>query len=199
MKQILIVVLLFSNTILCAQDISYIKDLQLFQKELNSEFKNPDKSPLSKRQQKRFNGHDFFPINESYRVTGKFIRTQNAVPFKMKTTTERTPVYEKYGEVVFKINNNKFTLSIYQNHRLRKTKKYKNHLFLPFTDLTNGEKTYDGGRYIDLSIPDSDSIIIDFNKAYNPYCAYSSTRSCPIPPRENNLDIKVEAGIKYFK
>ena len=104
-------------------------------------------------------------------------------------------IYDPFTENhVFLVNNLK--LNIYQNHRLRKMEKYRNHLFLPFTDLTNGEETYGGGRYIDLSIPDSDTIIIDFNKAYNPYCAYSSTRSCPIPPRENDLDLKVEAGVR---
>jgi uncharacterized protein (DUF1684 family) len=117
----------------------------------------------------------------------------------MKTTTERTPTYEKYGEAIFEIDNIEYKLSIYQSHRLRQNEKYKDYLFLPFTDLTNGEETYGGGRFIDLSIPNSDIITIDFNKAYNPYCAYSSTSSCPVPPKENDLDLKVLAGVKAIK
>ena len=70
------------------------------------------------------------------------------------------------------------------------------HLFLPFTDNTNGVETYGGGRYIDLKIPAGNTINIDFNKAYNPYCAYSDKYSCPIPPPENHLDIEIKAGIK---
>ena len=196
MKTILILFLGFTTIVEGAQDLPYIEEMKLFQEELNKEFKNPDKSPLTRREQKRFKGHDFFPINKSFRVEAKFIKSQDEVPFKMKTTTDRVPIYEKYGEAIFEIEDKKYKLNIYQNHRLRKMEKYRNHLFLPFTDLTNGEETYGGGRYIDLSIPDSDTIIIDFNKAYNPYCAYSSTRSCPIPPRENDLDLKVEAGVR---
>lgn len=196
MKSILIIILGLTTFVLGAQDLSYIEEIKRFQEELNDEFKNPDKSPLTRREQRKFKGHDFFPINKTFRVEAQFIRSQDAVPFKMKTTTDRSPIYEKYGEAIFEINNKRYKLNIYQSHRLKKMEKYKNHLFLPFTDLTNGEDTYGGGRYIDLSIPHTDSIIIDFNKAYNPYCAYSSTRSCPIPPRENDLDLKVEAGVR---
>lgn len=168
MKTILIIILGLSSTILCSQEFTYVEEIKLFQVELNKEFKNPDKSPLSKRKQKKFKEHDFYPINEAFHVKAKFIRTQNSAPFKMKTTTERAPTYEKYGDAFFEIKNKKYKLSIYQSHSLRKTKKYKNHLFLPFTDLTNGEETYGGGRYIDLNIPDTESLTIDFNKAYNP-------------------------------
>ncbi|WP_446051307.1 DUF1684 domain-containing protein [Zobellia laminariae] len=199
MKTILAVVLIFANTILFAQDQSQIEDIKAFQEELNAEFKNPEKSPLSKKEQKKFAGHDFYEINEAYRVKAKFTRVLDPLPFKMKTTTNRAPTYEKYGEVVFEIEGQQHKLTIYQSHRLRQTEEYKDYLFLPFTDLTNGEETYGGGRYIDLRIPDSDSIEVDFNKAYNPYCAYNNYSSCPIPPKENNLDIKIEAGVKAVK
>ena len=77
--------------------------------------------------------------------------------------------------------------------------KYRDYLFLPFTDNTNGEQTYTGGRYIDLSIPDGDTIVVDFNKAYNPYCAYNKKYSCPIVPSVNNLDTEIRAGVKAFE
>ena len=63
--------------------------------------------------------------------------------------------------------------------------------------MTNGEKTYQGGRFIDIRIPDGDSVFIDFNKAYNPYCAYNTDYSCPIPPKENDLNVRIMAGVKY--
>lgn len=154
---------------------------------------------MNKKQIRKFKGHEFFEIDKKYRLRAKFIRTSDTYPFKMKTTTRRAPIYEKYGEAVFILNGKKYKLSIYQSHRLRQTEEYKDYLFLPFTDLTNGEKTYDGGRYLDLSIPKSDSITIDFNKAYNPYCAYSSSKSCPIPPKENFLNTKIESGVKKPK
>ena len=76
---------------------------------------------------------------------------------------------------------------------------YRDYLFLPFLDATNGIETYGGGRYIDLTIPESNQITIDFNKSYNPYCAYNEKFSCPIVPRENYLSLKVNAGVKRFK
>ena len=73
------------------------------------------------------------------------------------------------------------------------------YLFLPFLDATNGIETYGGGRYIDLSIPQGNQLTIDFNTAYNPYCAYNEKYSCPIVPRENYLPLKINAGVKRFK
>ena len=175
----------------------YITEIREFQEELNAEYSNPEKSPLLKKDLKKFKGHDFYPIDSAFRVKATFTRAVNAIPFQMKTTTSRLPVYEKYGEARFQLNEKSFTLTIYQNHGLRETEEYKNHLFLPYTDLTNGENTYGGGRFIDLQIPEGDSIVIDFNKSYNPFCAYNHNYSCPIPPQENDLQTKIEAGVKY--
>ena len=72
-------------------------------------------------------------------------------------------------------------------------------MFLPFSDETNGIESYGGGRYIDLRIPEGNTLIIDFNSAYNPYCAYNDKYSCPIVPRENYLRTRIEAGVKKFK
>ena len=185
---VFISLLLFSK--MNAQEQSSIE----FQQELNNQFKDPEESPLKKKA-KRFKGHDFFPIDDSLRIEAKFVRSLSAIPFQMKTTTNRLPTYEKYGEAHFIIEGKKMKLSIFQSHSLREKEEYKNHLFLPFTDLSNGEESYIGGRFIDLKIPEGDIIIIDFNKAYNPYCAYSADYSCPIPPEENYLDAKVLAGV----
>ena len=71
-------------------------------------------------------------------------------------------------------------------------------MFLPFKDKTNGVETYGGGRYLDLTVPDGDSIVIDFNKAYNPYCHYNIEYSCPLVPRENKLLFSIKAGVKKY-
>lgn len=175
------------------------QEIAKFQEELNAEFRNPEESPLSKDEIKIFSGHSFFPVNEKYRVVARFVRTDRSLPFQMKTTTDRLPMYEKYGEAIFELDGKTITLSIYQSHQLRETEKYKNYLFLPFTDRTNGKETYGGGRYIDLTIPTGNTIVIDFNKAYNPFCAYNPNRSCPIPPKGNALNIKIPAGVKAPK
>lgn len=171
---------------------SHANEIREFQEELNHEYNDPETSPLTKKDRKKFTGLEFFPIDEAYYVTARFTKTENPSPFKMKTTTSRRPTYDKYGEATFDLNGQAFTLNIYQSHKLRETEEYKDYLFLPFTDLTNGEETYGGGRFIDLSIPAGDSIVIDFNKAYNPYCAYNHNYSCPIPPAENDMDVKVK-------
>ena len=117
----------------------------------------------------------------------------------MKTTTGREPLYVKYAEAHFEFQDKKYTVNIYQNQGLTTEPEYEDYLFLPFTDLTNGETTYAGGRFIDLSIPEGDEIIIDFNTAYNPYCAYNDRYSCPIPPEENHLNLLIPVGVKKYK
>ena len=90
-------------------------------------------------------------------------------------------------------------MNLYQSLDLKKIEEYKDALFLPFTDLTSGVDSYGGGKYIDLKIPQGTTITIDFNRAYNPYCAYNHKYSCPIPPQENDLAIEIRAGVKKFK
>ena len=117
----------------------------------------------------------------------------------MKTTTSRLPVYVKYGEITFTLKGKPHKLNVYQNQDLVKKEGYENYLFLPFLDDTNGDTTYGGGRYIDTRQPEGNTMIVDFNTAYNPYCAYNERYSCPIVPRENYLETKIKAGVKAFE
>ncbi|MBS1638121.1 MAG: DUF1684 domain-containing protein [Bacteroidetes bacterium] len=167
-----------------------------FQNELNKEYADSTKSPLSKAELRQFKGHHFFDIDLAYRVTATFKRTADAKPFKMATTRGLPRTYVKYGEATFTLGAKTYTLCLYQNPDLAKTEQYKDYLILPFRDLTNQSETYGGGRYIDMKIPTGNSIVIDFNKAYNPFCAYSDLYSCPIPPQENTLDTEIKAGTK---
>ncbi len=169
-----------------------------FQKKINSEFKDVKETPLKEKDLATFVGLHFYPTNLKLCVKAGFVRTPNEKPFVMPTSGTRTPLYVKYGEAHFTIGGKKLKLNIYQSIELAKTEQYKNHLFLPFTDLTSGVESYGGGRYIDLEIPKGKTIEIDFNKAYNPYCAYNEKYSCPIPPKENDLNIEVLAGVKKF-
>jgi uncharacterized protein (DUF1684 family) len=176
-----------------------IRDINLFQKTLNEEFANSETSPLDSTDLERFSAINFYPPNVNFYVGATFKKYKGQKKFKMKTSTDRRPQYIKYGEVTFTLDDGtgtEYKLCIYKNVELSKKPGYEKYLFLPFTDLTNGETTYGGGRYIDLQIPEGDVMIIDFNKAYNPYCAYTHRYSCPIVPDENFLNIKVEAGVK---
>lgn len=197
MKAFLSAILLFISITTYAQQGSpeYLQEMQDYRQKMNAEYRDPEKSPLEPEELEHFNGLPFFPVNEKYRIEARFVRTPGSKPFKMPTSTNRLPVYEKYGEAHFKLDGKKVVLPVYQNHELRETEEYADYLFLPFKDLTNGKSSYGGGRYIELRIPEGDTIIIDFNKAYNPYCAYSIRYSCPIPPKENRIDLAIPAGV----
>ncbi len=175
-----------------------IAEILAHQQKLNNEFKDPEESPLPDRFRKDFNGLDFFVPDTSYVVEAEFIRTPDALPFLMPTTTDRQSEEVVYAKVKFELKGKPFMLEVYQNSELMKKEGYGDYLFLPFTDLTNGEETYGGGRYMDLRIPKGDKITLDFNKAYNPYCAYNKKYSCPLVPAINHLDTKILAGVKKF-
>ncbi|MDJ1492424.1 DUF1684 domain-containing protein [Cytophagaceae bacterium DM2B3-1] len=104
-----------------------------------------------------------------------------------------------YGKLVFKVKGEECVLTVYQSMDLLRNPMYKDYLFVPFTDLTTDESSYGAGRYMDMRISDDEIVWIDFNKAYNPYCAYSDQYSCPITPAENRLPVKIEAGEKIYK
>jgi uncharacterized protein (DUF1684 family) len=199
MKSRLIYIFIFFTLVGNAQSNKKIlRKINKFQKELNLEFLNPKTTILDSLDQLSFEGLEFYPASPKFYIKARFKRTPNEIPFLMKTSTDRLPEYVKYGEAHFEIENKKIVLNIYQNIKYSKIDEFKNDLFLPFTDFTSGDGSYGGGRYIDLKIPDNDLIVIDFNKSYNPYCAYSHRFSCPIPPEENDVSLRIEAGIKSF-
>lgn len=169
-----------------------------FQDELNAEYANAKTSPLMEADLAHFKALDFFPVNEKFFVNAQFTRTPKEKAFKMKTSTDRTPIYVKYGEVTFEIDGKTFKLNVYRNIELSRKKEFKDYLFLPFSDLTSGAESYIGGKYIDLKLPKGTTIAIDFNTSYNPYCAYSPKYSCPKVPLENDLNIEIKAGVKKF-
>ena len=171
-----------------------------FQIEMNTKFKDASKSPLTKKGLKEFKGLNFFPIDEKYTVNAKIALLPDAPVFNFPTTTDRVVLYRKYGILSFSIEGKDFELAIYQD--VNPDPEYINHLFLPFLDNTNGKTSYEGGRYIDVYTTDiqpNGTVTIDFNKAYNPYCAYSDRYSCPIPPQENSLDTEIKAGVMAYK
>jgi len=143
----------------------------------------------------------FFPIDESYRVVADFEKAKDSKWFSMRTSGGRKDINRVYGIIRFTINDTTVQLNLYQSQDLLNVAKLKDYLFLPFTDLTSGVQTYDGGRYIDLRIADivDNRVTIDFNKSYNPYCAYVSGKyDCPIPPKENALPVEIRAGEKIY-
>ena len=166
-----------------------------FQTSLNALFKDASRSPLKPEDIKTFKGLSFFPVDSSFVVVSKLKRTNTSDFFEMKTSTTRLSKERVFGILSFTIKGLNYSLKVYQSES--SVLESSDYLFLPYLDATNGITTYGGGRYLDLKIPKGDSIWLDFNKSYNPYCVYNARYSCPIVPRENLLPIKVDAGVMY--
>jgi uncharacterized protein len=194
-----IIVLPFSFLAVFGQDDQSARnEIEAYRKKQESEMRDKEKSPLLPKDRKKFKHLNYYPIDLKYRVPARFVRTENQPLFKMKTTTTRLPEYTKYGEVHFTLEGKQFVLNVYQSPDISRKPGYEDYLFIPFTDTTNGQETYEVGRYIEFRIPGSEEVIVDFNQSYNPYCSYSPTYSCPIPPAENDLPIGIPAGEKKF-
>ncbi len=191
-KFIFLFSILLAGTIANAQN-SYADSLERFIDEYISEHevvKGDEKKYLS-----------FFPLNERYRITARFERVIDGKWFAMETSGISRQMYRVYGILHFNINDTTVRLNVYQSQRLMEMEGYKDHLLLPFTDLTSGQDTYETGRYLDIQLYDiqGETLVIDFNKAYNPYCAYvEGVYNCPIPPKENSLSVAIHAGEKKF-
>jgi hypothetical protein len=195
MKLILYLSFLFTLS-LYAQDNKVIKEIKLHQLEQNILFQTKGKSPLKEVERKYFKDLPFFDIDLSFRVEATLTKTPSTSFFQMKTTTDRLSDERVYAVLSFVLKGKEYHLNVYQGKQLMMQKGYEDYLFLPFLDDTNSETTYGGGRYLDLRIPNGNKIIVDFNKAYNPYCYYNSRYSCPIVPSENYVPLKITAGVK---
>lgn len=154
-------------------------------------------SPLHKDSIASFTGLKYYKAAEAYNVTAKF-KKKLGKPFKMTTSSGKVKEFRTYGYAKFKLNGKRFKLPVYQNLKLMKNPMYRDYLFIPFTDLTNAHETYAAGRYIEGKTPEGKTINLDFNQCFNPYCHYRTGFNCPIPPLENHLNTRIEAGEKLL-
>ncbi|SDM05484.1 hypothetical protein SAMN05421823_11025 [Catalinimonas alkaloidigena] len=170
----------------------YAAELQKFRQEKNEYFRENQESPLASTQ--NFDSLPYYAADLNWRIRTLLQLTGDTALYPMAMTDGKEEKFLRYGRVDFVVNEIPLSLYLFRHKEAADEEK----LFLPFTDATNGEGTYAGGRYLDVDPPESDTITIDFNLAYNPYCAYSSKYSCPVPPRENHLSVPVKAGEKDF-
>ena len=189
--------LAFTGTLRGQEDSSYVSKILQHRQQYALDLITGERAPLKAPDTSYL---DFFAPDPAYQVSAEFIPTPEAEPFEMPTSSGRTKTFVQHGWLRFSLGADTLQLAVYTNLLLQQQEIYKNHLFLPFKDWSNGESTYGGGRYLDLSVTDiiEGMIEIDFNLAYNPYCAFSDGYNCPIPPAVNRLDIAVEAGEKAF-
>jgi len=168
-----------------------------WRKERDDFFRNHDRSPLAAREKRNFRGLKYFPLDPKYVFSGQIERyvfhidnpKYYATFLTNKGTNKR---YLRYGKFRFNLNGKEYAVEIYKSI-------LSDTLFIPFKDLTNGKETYEGGRYIDAEILPGYKMVLDFNTAYHPSCAYNEKFICVLPPRENMLDIPIKAGEKNFK
>lgn len=176
---------------------SFKEEIAEFRNTYKQGFLDTPNSPLNKEDLKHL---DFYEANENYKVKCRFRIKKKGEPFEIPTSSGDTKTYMVFGQFIFKIDGKKQKLNVYRSLALMRNPMYKDYLFIPFKDLTNGSETYGGGRYIDLRMKEinGDEIWLDFNKSYNPYCAFSAGYSCPIPPVENHLKVAIRAGEKNY-
>lgn len=143
---------------------------------------------------------DFFEPDSNYVVNASVQRLENSDTLTMLTVNGKQKQYIKYAYLHFELQGEQHKLMLFQSVRLMNNPIYRNYLFLPFYDESNGSSTYGGGRYIELSSMEieGNQLRLDFNRCFNPYCAYTTGYSCPIPPEENSLTIAILAGEKAY-
>lgn len=191
--RITLLLTLFCNSILFAQD-QYMDSIQAFRNRYINEHevvKGDDRQLMQ-----------FFPLNREYCLPARFEKVENAPWFSMPTSGSVKKPFRIYGILYFNLHDTASRLYVYQSQNLLSNPEYSHYLFIPFTDISNGESSYEAGRYIDLTIQEVEAaeFKLDFNKAYNPYCAYISNKyNCPIPPAENALPLLIAAGEMKFK
>jgi len=174
--------------------MSQIADLR---KDVDDFLKKHPQSPLGHEQQETFTGLDYFDINPELVFEVEVERFADDEPIiTMQTSTGDEQEYRRWGRFSFEIGGKSASMTIYSD-------RFGQDFFMPFKDGTNGSETYGAGRYMDEHRPGfrplaGDMFEVDFNYAYNPYCAYSSAYSCPLPPRENWLKVPIRAGEKSF-
>jgi uncharacterized protein (DUF1684 family) len=176
-------------------------DLTTFRDGRDKEFRDKVESPLKEEDLAGFKGLNYYVVNKAFRVTATFARTADEKYFEMPTSSGRTKKFVKYGILTFRLGGKTRKLSVYQIDKevLGKFPEYADLLFVPFKDLTARTETYGGGRYIDIKLPKGSKVTLDFNLAYNPNCAYGGDKwNCPIPPRENTLQVSITAGEKRY-
>jgi uncharacterized protein (DUF1684 family) len=156
-------------------------------------YKTSAQSPLTAAQRKTFVGLRYFDESPALRFTLPLERYDNPQTVHMATSTGHVADFLQYARVQFSVNGEPQELQIYRGDG-------QDELFVPFMDATTGDETYATGRYLDVPERLDGTIILDFNQAYNPYCAYDPERwSCPLPPKENRLNVRIEAGEKVFE
>ena len=171
-------------------DEAYKAEMDAQRKQKDEFFRTSSESPIENKT--LFHGLHYFEPNQDYRVLATLTPYEgNDKDFKVSYTDGTTDTYERFAYADFNVQGNPERLLLLKNEGT---------ISVLFRDKTSGGQAYGGGRYIDIPLEDVDGnkLVIDFNKAYNPYCAYAPDFACPLPPAENTLNVAIEAGEQYM-
>ena len=166
-----------------------MSELTEYRKEKDEFFRRHPHSPLTPEQRSGFMGLQYFPENEALRLEVKVEPLKDQEPMQMQTSTGGVQTYIRHGKFRFEVDGEEAELTIYRN---------ENGYFLPIVDSLAGKETYPAGRYLEPEALPGNRFLVDFNLAYNPYCAYNEMWSCPLTPPENRLKVPIRAGEKLF-
>lgn len=172
------------------------RQMAAFRKQKDKFFAEHTDSPILAEEKTDFRGLNYYPVDLKYRVNATLTPEAHPGIFRVQTTTGSHKEYTRAGRLEFEIDGQKMGLVAFLPPADEAL--HGGRLFVPFRDKTSGKETYGAGRYLDLNQKASNEYVLDFNRAYNPYCAYSPHYSCPLPPGENNLPIELRAGEKLY-
>ncbi|MBF6613738.1 MAG: DUF1684 domain-containing protein [Chloroflexi bacterium] len=172
------------------------RQIEAFRKQKDKFLLEHPESPILAEDKEEFRGSNYYPVDLKYRVIATLVPEPHPGIFKVQTTTGDHKEYTRIGRLEFEIDGQQLRLTTFMPPADEPL--HGNRLFVPFRDKTAGKETYGAGRYIDLNKRPGEEYVLDFNRAYNPYCAYSPYYSCPLPPGENNLPVEIKAGEKIF-
>ncbi|WP_400192194.1 DUF1684 domain-containing protein [Hymenobacter sp. B81] len=192
----LLVVLGYIFSDLVLSDDQYVFKLRQERKQKNEKFRSHSDSPLSEELHEKFDSLRYFAPDRAWRLTAQLERLPAGDTISLPLTDGKADQYTRFARARFEYQGQAQQLTL-----LRRVSKTDSTLFVPFTDKTNGFASYGGGRYLDVEMPGAKDreVVLDFNRAYNPYCAYEDAFACPMPPAENRLSIDVTAGEKTWK
>jgi uncharacterized protein (DUF1684 family) len=179
-----------------SEDDAARRQIDAFRRQKDKFFTESADSPILPEDREVFHGLNYYPFDATFRVMATLVPEPHPGIFRVQTTTGDHKEYTRVGTLEFEVNGQVLRLTAFMPPADEPL--HGNRLFVPFRDKTSGKETYGAGRYLDLNKRATDQYAIDFNRAYNPYCAYSPYYSCPIPPGENNLPVEVRAGEKLF-
>ncbi len=191
---VILIIIVFTFIGNSESDEQYIDRINQERQEKDEFMRTSASSPF-KDINEEFTGLNYYPPDKDYKVTASITRFKNAEYVNINESDGSVKKYMKFAKADFLLQNQPVQLILLKPVGFGQM----NVIFTAFTDETSGDETYGGGRYLDLDFKNASKITIDFNQAYNPYCEYNESFSCPLPPRENHIPIAIRAGEKNYK